>query len=162
MRAWSHRAQFLPGRPVEAWLYRVAINLICDYHRRGRRRKTSSLDTLTGIGAEDAGVDALEIEDHRYNPGACLMTATVSESLQLAVRALPDAYRQCLLLYYQERPYKTISRMLDCPLGTVRSRVHRARRIVRQALEDGAGQETGPSKCDRTRLADRRSLPAVA
>jgi RNA polymerase sigma-70 factor (ECF subfamily) len=138
VRAWSHRAEFTAGRPLEAWLYQVAINLIYDYNRRRRRYTILSLDTPMGSGLNGEGADSTEIEDNRSNPAAHLMAATVSEPLRLALRSLPQEYHQCLLLLSEERSYAAISTLLDCPVGTVRSRIHRARRLVRQSLEYSA------------------------
>ena len=77
--------------------------------------------------------------DGAPTPLESVLADTISEPLLTALRGLPDDHRRCLVLAGQDIPYAQIAARLDCPVGTVRSRVSRARVRVKQTL--GACQE---------------------
>src|SRR5262249_5163791 len=68
------------------------------------------------------------------DPAALLLAEEIDEGLLHSIRALPSAYRACVQLLEHEHTYEEIARKLDCPVGTIRSRVHRARAHLRRAL----------------------------
>ena len=69
------------------------------------------------------------------------------EQIEMAIEALPEEYRAVAVLYFMEAvSYQGIADILDCPVGTVRSRLHRGRKLLQKALWDLAeSQHISPS-----------------
>jgi len=103
--------------PLEAYLYGVARNLI----RVIRRRRTWEQET-----DQPAGFDLV----------ADLINEERNATLYAAIRELPDSYRDAIVLCdLEEKSYEEAARLMKCPLGTVRSRVHRARMLLAARLK---------------------------
>ncbi|HLK58217.1 MAG TPA: RNA polymerase sigma factor [Chthonomonadaceae bacterium] len=137
-RAWSHFEAFDNGRSFEGWIFQIARNLMIDMNRRRRRRQEISLDAPAASMDGNADVCCAEISDSRGDPQGLLMDKQISPELQSALRSLPPYYQASLLLLVQQRSYVEIARMFDCPVGTVRSRVHRARVLLQRRLKESA------------------------
>ncbi len=117
-------AGYRPGS-LEGWLSRITTNAFVDEVRRRRRRPTQSLpddaDLLLATPADD-------IE-------ATLAATTLPEEIQRALAALPEDFRVAVVLCdVVGLPYDEIADQLGVPVGTVRSRIHRGRRTLRQRL----------------------------
>ena len=104
------------------WLYRIAINTAMSFLRR-RRHKTTSIESLReNIGEEPADQHA------EADPDAPVIRAEQRELVHNALAELPDDYRIVLILKeFEGLRYDEIAELVDCPLGTVRSRIHRGR-----------------------------------
>ena len=116
-------ATYRPGS-LEAWLSRITTNAFLDETRRRKRRPSEPLpedpDRVLA-GGEDAAT--------------ALAAATLSDDVQGALRALPDEYRAAVVLCdVVGLPYSEIADQLGVPVGTVRSRIHRGRALLRSAL----------------------------
>lgn len=110
------------------WLYRIAFNLSVNVRRKKRPQ-------LASDRAED--LDPLQIADQRPGPTEPLAVAERSEQLMAAIGRLPDEFREVLVLRELEGfCYETIAEVLGLPLGTVRSRLHRARGQLKDELSD--------------------------
>jgi RNA polymerase sigma-70 factor (ECF subfamily) len=135
MRAWSHFHQWDHTRPFETWLFRIITNLVIDARRRRNRRPTLSLDAPFRLEMDgDPMADQLASAD--ADPALQLQSATMEEALQKAMDALPKDYRQVVeLCDLEEMNYEEIALKVGCPVGTVRSRLHRARQALRRSLE---------------------------
>lgn len=124
--AFDRRRRY-DGRYTDArpWLFGIATNLLRDHFRSARReeRKLARSATLDMPGHSDAELNELERQ---------LLGPQLSEALQ----GLPAADRDALLLLaWADLDYEQIAQALDVPLGTVRSRIHRARQRVREYLD---------------------------
>lgn len=130
--------KFEAGRAsVAAWLCGIARNFV--RRRLSADRETSSLD--------DQGFDE-PLPAVQPDPLGDLTTAEQVEALRRAVVTLPLAYREALVLCdLQEMPYAEAAGALGCPVGTVRSRLHRARALLVEKIQ------TGTRKNDRTTAA---------
>ncbi len=109
------------------WLYRIAWNIACTHRRR--RRRGVSLDQLCDLsGAQFVATPSVPQEDR-------------DDSIYRVHKALADLderFRTVLVLRHLEgHSYDTIAEMLDLPVGTVRSRIHRGRSELRRKLERG-------------------------
>jgi RNA polymerase sigma factor (sigma-70 family) len=116
-------ATYRPGS-LEAWLSRITTNAFLDETRRRKRRPSEPLpddpDRVLA-GGEDAAT--------------VLASATISDDVQGALRALPDEYRAAVVLCdVVGLPYGEIADQLGVPVGTVRSRIHRGRALLRSVL----------------------------
>ena len=133
-RAWH---SFQQGTNLKAWLYRILTNtFINTYRSKKRRPDESELDEvedlylyrrLGGLEAAHAGRSA---EDE-------VMDLFTDSDVKAALEALPDNFRLAVLLADVEGfAYKEIAEILDVPIGTVMSRLHRGRKALQKALFD--------------------------
>jgi len=127
--AYRNLPRFRGNSAFYSWLFRIAYNSAID-HRRKHRRKTQSLDghrDMTG----DEPIDRRSASD----PAASLQSEERSRQVREALDDLADDYRNALILKEIEGlPYEEIAAIMACPVGTVRSRIHRARLELRDKL----------------------------
>jgi RNA polymerase sigma-70 factor (ECF subfamily) len=125
------------------WLYRIAFNLAMSHARRSH--KTVSIDRAkAGCGSEPV--------DGQPTPEADLLRAERVEMVQAALAKLSDEYRQILVLREIEGcRYDAIAEILDLPVGTVRSRLFRARLQLRDQLAPQMPEERREEKIADTR-----------
>lgn len=126
-----HRVE--PGVPLESWLYRIVTNLFIDQLRRRPKNRIESLDEplLTPRGSEVERV----VPDEASNPEEQLITPMLDGEIQQALNALaPDLRAVVVLVDIEGFSYEEVAQMLRVPTGTVKSRLHRARRFLRERL----------------------------
>lgn len=115
------------------WLYRIAINASISAHRRRLRRPDPlSIDSQLDPVGEEPGAPVEATRPSRH-----METAETRQAIADALAALTPEYRAVVVLRdLEEHDYQTIAEILDCPVGTVRSRLHRARMLLREKLKD--------------------------
>lgn len=107
------------------WLYRVVVNVSLDLARRARRSDTVPLES-----AEDDRLSPAEqlADNEAQDPSVALLQAERARAVQATLLSLPPLYRAVLVLYeLQGLPYEQIADVLGIPMGTVKSRLNRAR-----------------------------------
>ncbi|MDQ7828690.1 MAG: sigma-70 family RNA polymerase sigma factor [Armatimonadota bacterium] len=122
-----------PEQPLEGWLYRIVSNLHIDLLRKRPRVRVESLDApaLTPQGEEVAR----ELPDPWGDVPDAVIDRTLDARIQAALLALPVELRMVVILSDIEgHAYEEIATMLRLPLGTVKSRLHRARKILQARL----------------------------
>ena len=117
--------RYEPGS-LEGWLARIVTNVFLDEVRRKRRRPTSALP-----------------DDPEWvlppSPAADEVSTGQSDDIQAALATLPEEFRVPVVLCdVADQSYEQIARALGVPVGTVRSRIHRGRRMLRSLLTEGA------------------------
>jgi len=135
LQAFRAFDSFEPGTNFKAWFFRILTNLF--YQRYRRRRREPQIAPL-----EDASELYLYIQASRAgvredteNPAERVLGALDTEAVGRAIEALPEEYRVVAALYFMEEfSYQEIADMVGCPVGTVRSRLHRGRRMLQKAL----------------------------
>jgi len=135
LKAFRGLAGFRGDARFSTWLYRITVNLCADHARRHGRpdRRTRAID------------DAGEIADGRTDLEAGVLAAEERRAVERAVMDLEDRYRSIVVLhYYQKLSYEEIAAVLDMPLKTVETRLYRARRMLRGALEPGGVEGAQP------------------
>ncbi len=151
---------FTEGSNLRAWLFRILTNAyINTYRQRQRRPLEVELDDVTELtlhrrlaGRNSSGAGRGIDED--------LLDWLPDAEVKAALEALPEAYRMAVLLAdIEEFSYKEIAQILDIPIGTVMSRIHRGRTALRRALHDFA---VASNLIDRDDSPDAESSPAGA
>jgi RNA polymerase sigma-70 factor (ECF subfamily) len=148
-RACKYFAAFRGGSG-RAWLLQIVRNVAYSTLKAQRRRMEVSLSSGMRAGDED-GVD-MDISDLSPDPEATLAQREDLAALDDALNALPVAWRECLILREVEAlSYKEMARVMDVPIGTVMSRLSRARHALqrgagRQDLDPKNGKPIGPAE----------------
>jgi RNA polymerase sigma-70 factor (ECF subfamily) len=141
LRACRGFRRYDPARPFRQWLFRIAHNLYVDQVRACKARAPISLDAMIESDFGDAPI-AFEIADSKNDPQAIILETTLEERLELAIRALPQEFREAIALCdLHGLSYEEIGASLRCSVGTVRSRIHRGRRLLRKALAADAPRQ---------------------
>ena len=127
-RALKGFSGFQPGTNFRAWMFRIVRNTFL----------SSRTNLAVHLSVEEEGEDILLPPD-RHTPESILMNASLNERIQSAIERLPVAYREVLLLCdVEEMKYQEIASLVGVPVGTVMSRISRARKLLRGMLaEDG-------------------------
>ena len=136
LEAYRSFKKFQRGTYFDKWLYRIMTNTFIDRQRHRKRvGRVESLDApLPGLD-EDAPAGR-DIPDWSDEPSRRILKDTFDEPVQRALDALKPEFRMVLILAdVEEFSYEEISEMMGSPIGTVRSRLHRARDMMRQCLE---------------------------
>ena len=137
VKAVRARDQYKPGTNLKAWLLRIQTNTFINRHRRGGLER----DVLEGPDAgplADRWIGAATMRAMR-DPEQDHLAPLVEEEVRAALEALPEHYRLAIVLSDVEGlSYKEIADVMDCPVGTVMSRLHRARKTLQLTLRDQA------------------------
>ncbi len=128
---------FTEGTNLRAWLFRILTNSYINSYRKKQRRPTeSNLDNVEdlylyrGLGGAESAVLARSAEDE-------LLDHLTESEVKTAIEDLPEQYRHAVLLADVEGfAYKEIAEILDVPIGTVMSRLHRGRKRLQDQLYD--------------------------
>ena len=127
---------YRPEYKFSSWIFKIANNAAIDQLRR------RDLDTLSLDGAPDAvtpdamQATALPIATKDESPLDAVVARELGSTIELAIARLRPEYRACILLRHVEgHSYEEIAQMLDLPLGTVKTYIHRARNELRGYLD---------------------------
>jgi len=133
VRVYQHRQSFNFQHCFSTWIYTIGLNLARNELRKRRRFKFFEISELQGNEKEFA-VEAK-------------IPSRLPEMLNEAVDTLPSKYREAFLLRdIEEMPYEEVAKVLDVPLGTVKSRVNRARLMLREKLQPRMEEQNALSK----------------
>ncbi|MFC3848981.1 sigma-70 family RNA polymerase sigma factor [Corynebacterium hansenii] len=137
MKAYQGFRSYKPGTNLKAWMYRILTNAYINNYRKAQRRPAEyATDDITDSQiAETAshtssGLRSAEVE---------AMALLPDEEIRAALMDLNEDYR--MVVYYADvegLPYKEIAEIMETPIGTVMSRLHRGRKQLREALKDVA------------------------
>jgi len=133
-RALARRAQYHPGTNLRAWLLTIERSLFVSAYRRARWGPlTQSLDEVEEGSLYSRGALAPSLSAE-----SALLQDWMDPDLVAAINTLPEHYREAVVLSDVEGlSYAEMAQRMGCPPGTVMSRLHRGRRLLRQALTDG-------------------------
>ena len=133
VRAFINIHTFDTNRKFSTWLYRIGTNLCID---RIRKKKPDYY-----LDAEVAGTEGLnmysQIASKDELPEQEVLKMEMQDRVQYEISRLPDKYRAVIVLKYMEDlPLQEISDILEMPLGTVKTRIHRGREALRKQLSN--------------------------
>jgi RNA polymerase sigma-70 factor (ECF subfamily) len=126
---------FQAGTNFKAWFFRILTNAFYSRHRKNKHERanlsTEELPALYLYGkTQEIGLHSQEVD-----PATALMDRLDSEHVAEALDQLPTEYRVVATLYFiEDFSYQQIAEVVGCPVGTVRSRLHRGRRMLQKAL----------------------------
>jgi len=133
IKAYRALPQFRGESAFYTWLYRIAINTAKNYLATKSRRPVTVGEFQ---GADDGEFfDLGDVVEHNNTPDAVLHSRQVAEAVNAAIEALPEDLKAAITLREIEGlSYEEIAQAMDCPIGTVRSRIFRAREAIAQRL----------------------------
>jgi RNA polymerase sigma-70 factor (ECF subfamily) len=135
IRAFRFRDQFKPGTNLKAWLFRILTNTFINaYRRKATQPETTELDGIeeTTLYRHMADTSARAVSD----PEREVLDSVVDGEVTQALEDLPERFRTVVLLDVEGLSYKEIAEMLEIPIGTVMSRLHRGRKFLQKRLYD--------------------------
>lgn len=132
VRAWNNLKSFRGDAAFSTWLHRIVTNVFLDDRKRKRARPQQSLDEALEL--EESRV-ARQFEDKSPGPQEIAEGGERQRILQRAIAGLPEAQRVMVVLYHtQGLAYEEIAEITGLPMGTVKSRLNRARLALRDRL----------------------------
>lgn len=139
MRAWKYFDQFEERTNFRAWIFRILRNNFINEYRRNKRKPQQ--DDFEKVTLQYADKDEKIAPD--YVPKSEDFDYMFDDTISGALKKLPEHYRSVVLLSdVIDLPYKEIAEVLDCPIGTVMSRLHRGRSMLARSLKPYA-QDNG-------------------
>ena len=133
VRVYNSLASFRGDASFLTWIYRITTNIYLDARKRKRARPQVSLDEL--IELDDSAVSR-QYEDPAPAPQAVAEAKERAQVLQQAIGKLPDYQRLMVVMYHvQGKSYEEIAEAAGLPIGTVKSRLNRARLALRDKLK---------------------------
>ena len=144
VKAWQGLASFQGESSFATWVYRLTTNVCIDHLRKQKRRE----EVAPAVSLDDEEAGWAEPVDRENDPQLLLERSERGKALARGLEKLPDWQRRALVLReLSGLSYQEIAQALDIDLGTVKSRIARARLNLREILlEDGNFFEHGPSK----------------
>ena len=133
IKAYRALPSFRGDSAFYTWLYRIGINTAKNFLvATGRRAPTS-----TGVDAEEAeGFEGSEQLHDINTPESLLLSKEIGTTVNSAIESLPEELRSAIQLRELEgMSYEEIAKLMDCPIGTVRSRIFRAREAIAEKLK---------------------------
>jgi RNA polymerase sigma-70 factor (ECF subfamily) len=137
VRAYESLASYDAALPFTPWLLRIARNHCLDLLRRGKAKPPMVRQGASAApGSDDSGRHEVADPDAQRADDA-LEQAEGRTQLAAAIARLPDDHREALLLFHQEQlSYREIAAVLEVPIGTVMTWLHRARQKLRAELQE--------------------------
>ncbi|MBI4503599.1 MAG: sigma-70 family RNA polymerase sigma factor [Gemmatimonadetes bacterium] len=150
LRAYRSWDTFEPGTECRAWLFTICRNAFYRMHKREERTVQCDDAELESLAAA-----AVHSSAEHAGFGDVFARADLHEALEQALNELPDQFREAVVLVdVQDHSYEDAATVIGVPIGTVRSRLYRARRLLQERLltyakDAGIAPKEGPSGLER-------------
>jgi RNA polymerase sigma-70 factor, ECF subfamily len=135
VKVFNHLGSYNPKYKFSSWIFKIASNLAID-HLRKKQPETISLDgSRNARTAEQMEATRITVESRDENPEEFVEARELGAEIEQAIGQLRPEYRTAVLLRHVEgRPYEEIAEIMDVPLGTVKTYIHRARTELKVSL----------------------------
>ena len=136
VRVWVNAGRYQATYSFSTYIYKIAHNLAISELRQRKRRRTIQFPTF--FSDKDNEEMEVEIEDRKQPLADDVMIGDERRrAVSRAIASLPEKYRAALVLWHiEEKSYDEISEVLGLPVGTVKSRINRARNLLKEKLRD--------------------------
>ena len=136
IRVWVNAGRYQATYSFSTYIYKIAHNLAISELRQRKRRRTIQFPTF--FSDKDNEEMEVEIEDRKQQPADDVIIGDERrQAVSRAIASLPEKYRAALVLCdIDEKSYDEISEVLGLPVGTVKSRINRARNLLKEKLRD--------------------------
>ncbi|MBO7394120.1 MAG: sigma-70 family RNA polymerase sigma factor [Abditibacteriota bacterium] len=141
MRAYRFFGQYKREMPFESWLYKIMSNAFIDMLRKRPKVQIRSLDKPVET---DDGEASFEVPDKGPTPEEQTMANETQSEIKKALDELPEMFRMAVIYADIEGlSYEEIAEVMNCNIGTVRSRIHRGRKLLKDKLTGREGFDLG-------------------
>ncbi len=138
LKSYRFIDSYQQGTNAKAWLFKILKNgFINDYRRKSKRPKQVDFDPLVNYSETDdeSNVQVVDLRQEMFQ-------GLIGDEVTKALNDLPVDFRTVILLCdIEEFSYEEIAKIIDIPIGTVRSRLHRARNLLKEKLREYAMKE---------------------
>ena len=132
IKVYKNIASFKENSSLSTWIYRITANTCNDFLRK--RQKQSASVSISIVSDEEHDMD---IPDTAPMPDEYAELNEAQKALREAISQLNDEYREIITLYdVEDLSYERIAAILSCPVGTVKSRLNRARKNLKKILSE--------------------------
>ncbi len=154
LKAFRGIRQFRQGSSLKTWLYRIAIREALNYRRWFKRHLQKNVSIDLEI---EEGQPHIEIEDLGATPFDLLASLEIQAAVQSALLQVPEVFRSAVILRDLEGlSYEEVAEVLECSVGTVKSRILRGRRSLKEILEPLLGdREPRRTELDSSNAVER-------
>ena len=161
VRAYRGLDQFRGDSSFETWMHRITLNLARNKFHWNRRRGegiTVSLSDRNDGADESEDPGDMELPDSSYSPDSLMQKVETQSNVVRGMNELPDFLREPMILrHVKDMPYVQIAGILNCPVGTVKSRIARGRELLREYLMKMDGEtfsEAAPERVEKMKKAE--------
>jgi RNA polymerase sigma factor (sigma-70 family) len=123
-RALANKEKYHVGTNIKAWMYTIMRNIFINDYRRKAKQST----------VLDNGVNDFLLDSNQHAVGNKAEANLQMKEIKQALHNLPHIFRNPFMLYFEGYKYNEISDMLNEPLGTIKSRIHFARKLLKEQL----------------------------
>lgn len=139
LKAYNHFDKYKQGTNCKAWLFKILTNTFINRYRKKQKEKTYLVDDDARPLSERHASKPASPYDHPTHSEDQLYHRFFSDEVRDALEQVPSDFRIVVLLAdLQDFSYKQIADIMDCPIGTVMSRLYRGRRLLQKQLVDYA------------------------
>lgn len=124
-RALANQEKYNVGTNIKAWLYTIMRNIFINNYRRKAKQQTIF----------DSTPNDFLLDTHQTAVTNDAITRLNMKEVQAAIHGLPEIFRNPFLLYFDGYKYHEIAAMLKEPLGTIKSRIHFARKLLKNQIQ---------------------------
>lgn len=131
LRVYTNLNGFDPSQKFSTWIYRIGTNLCIDHLRKRKRKKNMSLDANLYDSDKADGYDIMPTGDEEL-PENQLVLSETRRQVRDAIDQMPEQYKSIVILrYLHDMSLQEISEVLDMPVTTIKTRLHRGREYLR-------------------------------
>jgi RNA polymerase sigma-70 factor, ECF subfamily len=139
VRAYRFWHTFKTGTSIKAWLFTILRNTFINRYHKINRRRTVRDDLENQLNALGSEAAVARSAPPPVGPEAVIGQRVTRDRIDAALESVPEDYRTAVILADLEGlAYKEIAEIMDCPIGTVMSRIYRGRRLLAKLLRDHA------------------------